>query len=39
MGEIYTDPDDVIAPWLIDIETLPDYRQQLPAPTLRDDVD
>jgi hypothetical protein len=39
MREIYTDLDDVIAPWLIDIETLPDYRQQLPAPTLRDDVD
>lgn len=39
MLEMYTDLDDVIAPWVIEIETLPDYRQQLPAPALRDDVD
>lgn len=39
MVETYTDPDDVIAPWMIDLETLPDYRSQLPTPTLRDDVD
>jgi hypothetical protein len=39
MGEIYIDPDEVVAPWRIHIETLPDYHQQLPAPTLRNDVD
>ncbi len=39
MIEMYTDLDDVIAPWVIEIATLPDYRQQLPAPALRDDVD
>lgn len=37
MIEMYTDADDVTAPWVIEIETLPDYRQQLPA--LRPDVD
>jgi hypothetical protein len=39
MGEIYIDPDEVVAPWRINIETLPDYHQQLPAPTLLNDVD
>ena len=39
MISVYTDLDEVVEPWMIEIETLPDYRQMLPAPMLRDDVD
>ncbi len=35
MVELYCDPDRVVEPWKIEIETLPDYRTQLPAPILQ----
>lgn len=37
MIEMYTDLDDVIEPWVIEIDTLLDYRNNQPAPMLRPD--
>jgi len=39
MIEAYTDLDDVVEPWVIQIETLLDYREILPAPQFLPAVD
>lgn len=37
MLSIYTDPEQVVEPWVIEIDTLMDYRSVLPAPQYRND--
>ena len=39
MIETYTDLTEVVEPWVIEIETLLDYRDILPAPQFRPEVD
>lgn len=37
MIELYTDPDLMVEPWVIEIDTLMDYRNLYPAPQHRSD--